>query len=454
MNRTPAATDVPRLRAVALVDGEHYPPVTLDALASVADRYDVVAAVMLGGGEKLRDALQLGDLPLVSGATRRDALEEAIERFTPQAVLDISDAPVLETVERLVLVSVAIARGVAYHGADFEIRPPWTARRSSCPTLAVIGTGKRTGKTAVAAALARALTAAGMRVVIVAMGRGGPAEPVVIRGDIERPTVEALLALSDAGEHAASDSYEDAVVAGVTTVGARRAGAGLAGGTVHDTVERALSVAESEAPDLIILEGSGTALPPVRCDATVLIVGGAGPSSQLTAGLGPLRLLLADLVVATMVEEPVLSSETLDALTSLAPELARGVPIVRTVFRPSPVGSVRGQRVFLATTAPDAVGTALRRHLEEVHGATVVGVTHRLADRPKLSQELAEAKGTYDVLLTEVKAAAIDVAAQAARAAGAGVVFADNLPVALDGDLDAAFGRVGELAITRSKERG
>ncbi|HEX9712254.1 MAG TPA: 2,3-diphosphoglycerate synthetase [Actinomycetota bacterium] len=453
MSQPSGAREVPRLRAIALVDGEHYPPVTLAALDSVRDRFDIVGAVMLGGGEKLRDGLRLADLPIVRGTSQRAALEDAIERFAPEAVIDISDAPVLDTVGRLLLVSVALARGVSYHGGDFVVRPPWRARRSTRPTIAVIGSGKRTGKTAVAAALARMLKAEGVRVVIVAMGRGGPAAPVVIRGDLERPTAETLLALSDAGEHAASDSYEDAVVAGVTTIGARRAGAGLAGGTVYDTVDQALEVAEAESPDLIILEGSGTALPPVSCDATVFVVGGAGPSSQVTAGLGPLRLLLADLVVATMVEEPVLSSETLAALTSQASELARDVPIVRTVFRPSPVGSVTGKRILFATTAPEAVGTALRRHLEEVHGATVVGVTHQLADRPKLSQELAEAEGTYDVLLTEVKAAAIDVAAQAARAAGAEIVFADNLPVATRGDLGTGFAHVHALAIERSGAR-
>ncbi|MGH3115321.1 MAG: 2,3-diphosphoglycerate synthetase, partial [Gaiellaceae bacterium] len=41
------------MRALALIDGEHYPDVVRDALAALP--YEVVGAVMLGGTEKLRD---------------------------------------------------------------------------------------------------------------------------------------------------------------------------------------------------------------------------------------------------------------------------------------------------------------------------------------------------------------------------------------------------------------
>ena len=46
--------------------------------------------------------------------------------------------------------------------------------------MAVIGTGKRTGKTAVSAQLARVAAGKGISPVIVAMGRGGPAEPELV----------------------------------------------------------------------------------------------------------------------------------------------------------------------------------------------------------------------------------------------------------------------------------
>ena len=442
-----------RPRALALVDGEHYPPVILDALAKVASNADVVAAVMLGGGEKLSGPMALGDLPIVEGRSQREALEAALERFGPDVVIDLSDAPVIDARARNLLIAVSAARGATYRAGGSTFEQPWTVHRPSVPTIAVIGTGKRTGKTAVSAALARHIAASGARPVIVAMGRGGPDKPLVTRGDVERPTVDGLIALADRGEHAASDTYEDAVVAGVTTVGARRAGSGMLGDPAFDTVGEAIGVAENEDPDVLILEGSGTAIPPARADAVVLVVGGATAPEEMFSPLGYLRLLIADLALVTMAEEPVLSTETLSALSSSVTELARDVPVVRTVFRPAPVGSVAGKKIFFATTAPETAGRSMRTHLEEAHGAEVVGITHRLADRSRLSQELAAAEGMYEVLLTELKAAAIDVAARAARSAGAEVVFADNIPVAVEGDLPAAFDTVIERATSRANTR-
>jgi cyclic 2,3-diphosphoglycerate synthetase len=105
-------------------------------------------------------------------------------------------------------------------------------------------------------------------------------------------------------------------------------------------------------------------------------------------------------------------------------------------------------KIFFTTTAPADVGPSLAHHLGHACGADVVGISHRLSDRQGLAEDLARAEGTYDVLLTELKAAAIDVAARAAVAAGADVVFCDNEPVAVEGDLAAAF----DALIARARE--
>jgi cyclic 2,3-diphosphoglycerate synthetase len=436
-------------RAVVLVDGEHYPPVILDAIRSLEERgHQIVAAVFLGGGEKLSGPLELGTLPVIVGATQREGLEHAIDSFAPEVVLDLSDDPVVDARARFLLASVALARGVPYQGADFRFDPPQRPRLATRPTIAVIGTGKRCGKTAIAGFVARTLASRGAEVAVVAMGRGGPAEPRVVKGD-GAPGVDDLIALSRRGEHAASDVYEDAVLARVTSVGARRAGAGLAGAPFFDTVAAAVRAADELAPDLIILEGSGAAIPPAAADATILVVPAPAPPELLTSALGPYRLLLADLVAITMASEPTVSAHALSLLTSSIDELARGVARVKTEFRPTPLGSIAGRNVFYATTAPLAIGEAIRAHLEGVHGGHVVGITHHLADRSALASDLAKAEGTYEVLVTELKAAAVDVAATAARAAGAEVIFADNLPIALEGDLEAEVIAVAELARKR-----
>jgi cyclic 2,3-diphosphoglycerate synthase len=437
-------------RAIVLVDGEHYPPVIIDALAQLESRgYQVAAAVLLGGGEKLSGPLDLGDVAVIEGDSPLAALRTALETVQPEVVLDLSDDPIVDTRTRLLLASTALASGAPYHAADIRFEVPQRPRLCTAPSIAVIGTGKRTGKTAIASTLARAVVARGGRPVIVAMGRGGPAEPALIHGDRHELVPDELVELSRRGEHAASDSYEDAVVARVMTVGARRAGAGFAGAPMFHNVHRAVEIANGASPDVIVLEGSGTAIPPVACDATIVAVGGGTPASEIAWGNGPFRLLLGDLIVVTMAEEPILSSDTSSALSQVLSQLARDVPIVRTVFRPTPLSPVKGRKVFFATTAPDAVGEALRRHLEEAHGAHVVGITHRLADRAALSDEMARAAGRYEVLLTELKAAAVDVAIRTARAADAEVVIADNTSVPVDGDLQAELSRIEELARTR-----
>lgn len=428
-------------RAIVLVDGEHYPAVTQRALAEIEKRGDeVAAAVLLGGGEKLAGRLDLGAVPVVEGEGMLDALRRAIAAHAADVVVECSDSPVVDVHARALLSAVALAAGLVYRAPGLTLEPPERPRISPVPSIAVIGTGKRTGKTAVSAGLARILAADGLRPVVVAMGRGGPPEPVVIRGDQAPPSVDELISVADAGGHAATDAYEDAATAGVAAVAAWRAGAGPAGAPLADSVAAAVRAAAALAPGAIILEGSGTAIPPVGADATVLVAGAGTPDQEIRSGTGPYRFLIADLVVATMIENPVHSAGTLSALSFTIQELARDVPIVRTVFRPKPLGVVRGRKVFFATTAPEQVGEALRDHLERAHGAQIVGVTHRLADRARLSEDLAQAEGTYEVLLTELKAAAIDVAARAGRAAGAEVVLCDNVPVPVRGDdLDAAL---------------
>jgi hypothetical protein len=71
------------------------------------------------------------------------------QRTGARVVVDVSDEPVLGYQERFQLISVALSWGARYVGADFEFSPQPLARLSSKPSLAIIGTGKRVGKTAV-----------------------------------------------------------------------------------------------------------------------------------------------------------------------------------------------------------------------------------------------------------------------------------------------------------------
>lgn len=432
-----------------LVDGEHYPEVVAATVAHlVLDGYAVVGGALLGGTEKLRldaPAPDFGVPDLVGGDGPLDALRRALERFTPDVVVDLSDEPVVDARLRMLLAAVTLRSGASYRGADFVFEPPPRPRLARKPSMAVIGTGKRTGKTAVAGHLARTLSAAGRRPVIVAMGRGGPEEPEVLDPSQLALTPEALLAWSDAGRHAASDHVEDALMAGVVTVGTRRCGGGLAGAPVDATFGAGVAVANERPEELLILEGSGAAIPPCHADVTVLVVPAHADPELVTGHLGAYRVLLADLVVVTLGHESHATPGAFAAVEDRIRGLVPGTPLVHTLFRPHPLEPISGCSVFFATTAPEAVAPHLVAHLEATYGARVVGRSSHLANRTKLLEDL-EAAGSAEVLVTELKAAAVDVATRVALERGMRVTYCDNRPVTTGGD-----GSLDELALVMAE---
>ena len=424
-------------RALALVDGEHYPPVVRAAIAAAGRDDQVVAALLLGGTEKLRGAPDYG-VPLEdAGRDTAAGMLAAARKHAAGRIVDLSDEPVLSERERFRLVSHALAAGLSYHGADFEFRPP-PRHPAGVPAIAVIGTGKRIGKTAVCGHLAR-LLGERHRVVLVAMGRGGPEQPELVDG-AEPPTLAHLLERSRAGQHAASDFLEDAALARVTTVGARRCGSGLAGTPFLSNVEEAVVLARERDPELLLLEGSGAAVPPVAADRTLLVTSAARPAADLEIGLGPFRVLVSDMVVMTMCEAPLAESRQVESVRAAVLASRPDATIIATVLRPYPNEPIEGERVALFTTAGAAIHDRLAGFLRDDHGADVSAVVGSLSDRTALAADLdSPGVRAADTYLIEIKAAAIDVVAEAAQERGARVVFCDNRPRSIAGepDLDA-----------------
>jgi cyclic 2,3-diphosphoglycerate synthetase len=413
------------MRALAVCDGEHYAPVVRDALAALP--YEVAGLWLAGGGEKLRGGEDYG-VPVV------DSLEGAIAELEPELVVDLSDEPVLGPRERLRVASRVLAQGLPYVGTDFRFDPPELAPFPR-PSLSVVGTGKRVGKTAVTGHLARLLSRA-RDVVVVAMGRGGPPQPEVAE---VRPTLERLLELSRAGRHAASDYLETAALAGVVTIGCRRCGGGLAGSPGDSNVLAGAALAAEREPDLVIFDGSGAAIPPIDTGARVLVTSSSQPVEVATGYLNAYRILVSDLVVVT---------GPLDERLVEAIHEVRELPVVSVELRPRPVAPVAGRRVAYFSTAPVEAHAELERHLREEHGAEVVLVSGNLARREELREELARAKA--DVYLVEIKAAAIDMVAESAAERGVELVFADNelVPVGVH-DLDVELVRLADAAAAK-----
>lgn len=338
------------MRAVALVDGEHYPAVVRDALDELP--YEFVAVRLVGSTDKLRGTPDYG-VPIVDGVPDVDVAIDLTDERRPELVADF------------------LAAGISVVGADFRFDPP-PLHPFELPSIAVIGTGKRVGKTAVATHVAR-LLARDRSVVCVAMGRGGPAEPELVTAP---PTLEDLVARSRAGQHAASDYLEIAALGRVPTVGCRRAGGGVSGAPFVSNVVEGARLAASLEPDVVVFDGSGSAIPPIATTARILV------------GREPFRERISD-VVLDVVE-----------------------------LRLRPTEPLAGRvAVFTAGPAPTD-------HLE----ADVVHVSSNLARRDLLRDELQRLEA--DTYLVELKAAAIDVVAEHALAHGAAVVLAGNEVVA------------------------
>ena len=414
------------MRALVISDGEHYAPVVRDAVTALP--YEVVALWLAGGSEKLRGGEDYG-VPVV------DSLEGAIAELEPELVVDLSDEPVLGPRERFRVASRVLALGLPYVGPDFRFDPPPLAP-FSLPALSIVGTGKRVGKTAVTGHVAR-LLALDRDVVVVAMGRGGPAEPEVAE---VQPTVDRLIELSREGRHAASDYLETAALAGVVTIGCRRCGGGLAGAPGASNVLEGAALAAERGPELVIFDGSGAAIPPVETDARVLVTSTRQPREVVTGYLNAYRILVSDLVVLT----GGVDDELVHAIHQV-----KEVPVVPVELRPRPAAPVLGRRVAFFTTAPADAHAALERHLRDELGAEVVLVSGNLARREALREDVARA-GDADVYLVEIKAAAIDVVVEAALERGVEVVFADNelVPVGVL-DLDTELIRLADQAIAR-----
>jgi cyclic 2,3-diphosphoglycerate synthetase len=394
------------MRAVAVIDGEHYPPVVRDALVELP--YEFAAAYLAGGTEKLRGDADYG-VPVV------EDLDVALAEYAPSVVVDLSDEPVLGPRERFRLASRVLAQGLPYVGPDFSLDPP-PLNTFPLPSLAVIGTGKRMGKTAVTGYVAR-LLGDDQQVIVVSMGRGGPPDPELAE---LRPTVAGLLELSRDGRHAASDYLETAALSGVVTIGCRRCGGGLAGATAVSNVAAGAEMAASHLPDLVIFDGSGAAIPPIAAARRVLVAGAHQPPELVAGYLNAYRILVSDLVVLTMAEEGSRHDELKTAIGEVKPDIT----VVACVLRPRPIEPVAGRRVAFFTTAPETAHDVLAGHLRAKHDADVIGVSGNLARRDSLRADIDRLDA--EVFLVEIKAAAIDVVAEEASRRGVELVFADN----------------------------
>ena len=389
--------------------------------------------------------------PLISSAAPRscarardygvavvDDLDEALAEHRPALVVDLSDEPVLGPRERFRFASRVLAAGLPYVGADFRFDPP----AAGAVPAAVdrdrrnrqAGRQDRDHRSRRSALCARP---EGRR------RRDGAGWAARARGRrASRRISTTLLELSRAGRHAASDYLETAALAGVETIGCRRCGGGLAGSVSTSNVHAGARLAVELAPDLVLFDGSGAAFPPVQTSRRILVVNAQQDPDVVTGYLNEYRHLVSDLVILTMAE-PGSGWEELSR-----PRARAGPEGDRDDVAPEAGRADRGPdgRILHDRTRVGARG---------LRCAPPRGVRRRRRPRlrqPRRPREAAHAswrRVEAEVFLVELKAAAIDVVAEAASERGVDVVLAGSDVSTVDGeDLDAELLRLAEEART------
>ena len=429
-------------KMLCLVDGEHYLPVTKEAIDTLnkLEHIDISAAVFIGGTEKLRDdseesySEKLG-VPVQFAKDKDipyDIIVDMIRKYDIDTVMDLSDEPILDYPKRFKIACKVLNEGITYEGPDFKFEPTSQYEIMEKPSITILGTGKRIGKTAVSGFVSRLIDKNGYEPCVIAMGRGGPEEPEIVHGEELEINAKFLLEQSEKGVHAASDHWEDALMSRILTIGCRRCGGGMAGEVFLTNMKQGAKLANKVDSKFAIFEGSGAAIPPIKTDKKIALIGANQPIENLTTYFGPYRVGLGDLVILTMCEEPMADKDKIKKIEEFVADVNPDATVISTVFRPKPLGNLTGKKVLFATTAPESVKDKLVEYLERNYDCEVIGTTAHLSNRPLLRQDIQKYIDEAEVMLTELKAAAVDVATKDALSHGLEVVYCDNIPVAIN----------------------
>ncbi|MDO5852053.1 MAG: 2,3-diphosphoglycerate synthetase [Methanobacteriaceae archaeon] len=428
-------------KILCLVDGEHYFPVTksaIDKLDNIEGK-NVESLLFIGGTEKLRDRnleniSEIFNKKVYFGKDHHkipyELLKEKIIEDNIDLVFGLSDEPVVDYAKRFKIATIILEAGIPYQGPDFKFEPLKEYNVLKNPSYKILGTGKRIGKTAVSSYTARLINKEHKyKPCIVAMGRGGPENPEIVHGEKIELTPKYLIEQSDKGVHAASDHWEDALMSRVLTIGCRRCGGGMAGQVFTTNMKKGAEITNTLDTNIIAIEGSGAAIPPIKTDKQIVLVGANQPIENISQYFGPYRIKLGDLIIITMCEEPLCSKEKLDKIIKILSEINPDATIVPTIFRPHPLESIENKRVLFTTTAPESMKGVLKKYLEEEYNCIIVDISTNLSDRPLLEEDIERNINDIDLMLTEVKAAAIDVATKLALDKNLKVVYCDNIPI-------------------------
>ena len=122
-------------------------------------------------------------------------------------------------------------------------------------------------------------------------------------------------------------------------------------------VREGARIAAGLAPDLVLFDGSGAAIPPVETSRRILVVNSASDPEVATGYLNEYRHLVSDLVILTMAEPGTGWEELHRRALALAPA------VVATTLRPRPTADIAGRKVAFFSAAPESAHAIFAAHL-------------------------------------------------------------------------------------------
>ena len=255
------------------------------------------------------------------------------------------------------------------------------------------------------------------------------------------PDVDALLELSRAGRHAASDYLETAALSGVPTIGCRRCGGGLAGAVVDLERRRGRAAGRRAGARARPVRRERSRAPAGRDDAAASSSSTRSQDHEVVTGyLNTYRHLLSDLVVLTMADDGLGLGGAARSDRGARAARRRRSRSGRGHSSPSRDGASRSSRRRARRRTRASPSTSPRRTAPTSCTSPATSPT-----AARCAEELESVDA--DVFLIELKAAAIDVVAEAGRARGVDVVLAGS-DVRSTGELelDAELQRLADEA--------
>jgi cyclic 2,3-diphosphoglycerate synthetase len=140
-----------------------------------------------------------------------------------------------------------------------------------------------------------------------------------------------------------------------------------------------------------------------------------------------------------MCEEPMADKNKINFLKEEIAKINPNAKIIKTIFRPQPLSSIKGKKVLMVMTARKEIETKIRKYMEKEYNCYIIGMTFNLSNREDLRKDLSKFSD-YDTILTELKAASVDVVTDFAFKNNKDIIYLNNVPMILGDEAELEEG--------------